>query len=138
MHQLKTNTVAVSHLMCNCALDINPLTTIAISKLLKMIGRSAYFPRLFNRDRSPHGHETDYWHGRSSELCEKIDACMPVCLLRAGQPRRMGDAAKSGQFRGQFSWDKYVKQVERISCFANKLLDNIFTTTPRFFKLSKL
>ena len=27
-----------------------------------------------------------------------------VCLLRAGQRRRAGDAAKSGQFRGQFSW----------------------------------
>ena len=27
-----------------------------------------------------------------------------VCLLRAGQPRRAGDAAKSGQFIGQFSW----------------------------------
>ena len=27
-----------------------------------------------------------------------------MCLLRAGQRRRAGDAAKSGQFRGQFSW----------------------------------
>ena len=27
-----------------------------------------------------------------------------VCLLRAGQPRSAGDAAKSGQFIGQFSW----------------------------------
>ena len=27
-----------------------------------------------------------------------------VCLLRAGQPRRAGAAAKSGQFVGQFSW----------------------------------
>ena len=28
-----------------------------------------------------------------------------VCLLRA---RRPGDAAKSGQFEGQFAWDRYV------------------------------
>ena len=34
-----------------------------------------------------------------------------VCLLRAGQPRRAGDAAKSGQFVGQFSWDKYDPTV---------------------------
>ena len=27
-----------------------------------------------------------------------------VCLLRAGQPRSAGDAAKLGQFVGQFSW----------------------------------
>ena len=27
-----------------------------------------------------------------------------VFLLRAGQPRSGGDAAKSGQFIGQFSW----------------------------------
>ena len=31
-----------------------------------------------------------------------------VCLLRAGQPRWAGNAAKSGQFIGQFSWDEYV------------------------------
>ena len=29
-----------------------------------------------------------------------------MCLLRAGQLRRAGDAAKSGQFIGQFSWVK--------------------------------
>ena len=29
-----------------------------------------------------------------------------VCLLRAGQPRRPGDAAKSGQFEGQYAWDE--------------------------------
>ena len=34
-----------------------------------------------------------------------------VCLLRAGQPRRAGDAVKSGQFIGQFSWDKYDPTV---------------------------
>ena len=27
-----------------------------------------------------------------------------VCLLRAGQPRSASDAAKLGQFIGQFSW----------------------------------
>ena len=27
-----------------------------------------------------------------------------VCLLRVGQPRSAGDAAKLGQFIGQFSW----------------------------------
>ena len=27
-----------------------------------------------------------------------------VCLLRAGQPRNAGEAAKLGQFVGKFSW----------------------------------
>jgi hypothetical protein len=30
-----------------------------------------------------------------------------VRLLCAGQPGSVGHAAKSGQFKGQFSWDKY-------------------------------
>ena len=34
-----------------------------------------------------------------------------VCLLCAGQPRRTGDAAKPGQFIGQFSRDRYVPTV---------------------------
>ena len=34
-----------------------------------------------------------------------------VCLLCASQPRCTGDAVKSGQFLGQFSWDRYVPTV---------------------------
>ena len=30
-----------------------------------------------------------------------------VCLLRAGQPKRTGDAAKSGEFIGQFLWVEF-------------------------------
>ena len=30
-----------------------------------------------------------------------------VFLLRAGQPKRAGDAAKSGEFLGEFSWVEF-------------------------------
>ena len=30
-----------------------------------------------------------------------------VCLLRAGQPKCAGDAAKSWEFLGEFSWVEY-------------------------------
>ena len=33
---------------------------------------------------------------------------MHACLLRAGLPRPAGNAAKSGQFIDQFSWDESV------------------------------
>ena len=49
-----------------------------------------------------------------------------VCLLRAGQPRSAGDAAKLGQFIGQFSWvtgDPIgVKGLYAISLYAKFLL----------------
>ena len=41
----------------------NPLTSVAIRKLLEVIGISAYFPRRLDRDRSPLGHKPDYRHG---------------------------------------------------------------------------
>ena len=77
------------------------MTPVAISKLLEMIGRSAYILARqiatapdsdINQTAGSHGHP-------------KIDACMhaTVCLLRAGQSRYAGDAAKSGRFIGQFS-----------------------------------
>ena len=42
--------------------EFNPLMTGAISKLLEMMGRSAYFPRGLDHDRSPLGHKPDYRH----------------------------------------------------------------------------
>ena len=55
------------------------------------------------RDRSRLGHKPDYRLGWSSEYVRK-SMHAAVCLLRAGQPRSAGDAAKLGQFIGQFSW----------------------------------
>ena len=40
----------------------NPFTSVAISKLLEVIGISAYFPCRLDRGRSPLGHEPDYRH----------------------------------------------------------------------------
>ena len=57
------------------------------------------------RDRSRLGHKPDCRLGWLSEHVRKsMYAYGTVCLLRAGQPRRAGAAAKSGQFVGQFSW----------------------------------
>ena len=57
------------------------------------------------RDRSRLGHKPDYRHEWSPEYVRKsMYAYAAVCLLRAGQPRSAGDAAKLGQFVGQFSW----------------------------------
>ena len=82
----------------------NPLRTTAIQKLLEMIGRvclcpSYSFATALDSDINQTAGSGDYlsmWENR----------CMhgTVCLLRAGQPRRAGAAAKSGQFVGQFSW----------------------------------
>ena len=53
-----------------------------------------------------------------------------VCLLRAGQPRRAGAAAKSGRLVGQFSWGTgdpiVVKGLYRVITIA---LYNPLTTT---------
>ena len=92
----------------------NPLTTVAISKLLTRIGRSAYFLLRLDRDRSTLGYKPDYRHGWLSEYVRKLmHARNTVCLLRIGQPRRPGEAAKSSQFEGQFSWDKYVQRSSK-------------------------
>ena len=57
----------------------NPLTSVAISKLLEVIGISAYFPRRLDRDRSPLGHKPDYRHGWLSEYVRKsMNACHSV------------------------------------------------------------
>ena len=37
-------------------------------------------------------------------MCENRCMHAAVCLLRADQPRSAGDAAKLGQFVGEFSW----------------------------------
>ena len=52
-----------------------------------------------------------------------------VCLLRAGQPRRAGAEAKSGQFVGQFSWVVYDPMVVRgLFSMTDKALYNPLTT----------
>ena len=87
---------------------INPLTLVAISKLLEMIDIVHLYPCVLNRDRSWLRHKSDCRLGWSSKYVKKsIHACHSVCLLHAGQPKRAGDAAKSGEFIGEFSWVEY-------------------------------
>ena len=82
----------------------NPLRPTAIQKLLEMIGRvrlcSSYsFAIALDLNINQTAARVVIW------VCEKIDVCMPQCVCCvAGQPRRAGAAAKSGQFVGQFSW----------------------------------
>ena len=47
-----------------------------------------------------------------------------MCLLRAGQPRSAGDAAKLGQFIGQFSWVTATNRSQRV---------NLYTTNAHYF-----
>ena len=85
----------------------NHLTLVAILKLLEMIGLVHLYPRLLDHDRSPLGHEPDCRLGWSYEYEKNLCMHATVCLLHAGQPKRAGDVAKSGEFIGEFSWVKY-------------------------------
>ena len=109
-------------------MTVNPLTTATISKQLKFIGGSAYilisayilecsFASVLHSD-------INQTAGSSSHLSMWENRYMhaTVCLLCAGQPRRAGYAAKSVQFKGQFSCDKYVPQGGPISTFYPTLL----------------
>ena len=66
----------------------NPLTSVAISKLLEMIGSSAYFPCVLNHDHSPLGHKPDCRLGWSSEYVRKsMHSCHSVCCVQASQAK---------------------------------------------------
>ena len=84
--------------------DFNPLTTTAIQKLLEMIGRVRLCPSY--SFATALDSDINQTAGSGGYLSMWENRCMhgTVCLLRAGQPRRAGAAAKSGQFVGQFSW----------------------------------
>ena len=82
----------------------NPLTPTVIQKLLQIICRVRLCPSYsfataldsdINQTTGSGGH-LSMWENRCMHAA--------VCLLRAGQPRSAGDAAKLGQFIGQFSW----------------------------------
>ena len=82
----------------------NPLRPTVIQKLLEIIDRVRLYPSCsfataldsdINQTTGSGGH-LSMWENRCMHAA--------VCLLRAGQPRSAGDAAKSGQFVGQFSW----------------------------------
>ena len=83
---------------------LNPLRPTVIQKLLGIIGRvrlcpSCSFATALDSD-------INQTTGSVGHLGMWENWCMhaAVCLLRAGQPRSAGDAAKLGQFIGQFSW----------------------------------
>ena len=88
----------------------NPSTTVATSKLLEMIGRSVDILTCRIATALHLDINQTAGSGKSSEYVRKsMRACYSVCC----QPRRAGDAAKSGQFIGQFSWDRFVQTVVR-------------------------
>ena len=82
----------------------NLLRTTVIRKLLEIIGvvrlcPSCSFATALDSD-------IIQTTGTGGVLSRWENRCMhaAVCLLCAGQPRSAGDAAKLGQFIGQFSW----------------------------------
>ena len=80
----------------------NPLRPTAIQKLLEMIGRVRLYPRLLIVTAlDPDINQTTWVVIR---VCKKICMHAMVCLSRASQPKSAGNAAKSSQFIGQFSW----------------------------------
>ena len=85
----------------------NPLTSVAIWKLLEVIGISAYFPRRLDRDRSPLGHKPDYRHGWSSEYVRKsMHACQCVYCVQAsrdGRATRRNRVSSKVESRGKKS-----------------------------------
>ena len=88
----------------NIQLYINPLRTTVIQKLLEIIGivrlcPSCSFATALDSD-------INQTTGTGGLLSMWENRCMhaAVCLLCAGQPRSASDAAKLGQFIGQFSW----------------------------------
>ena len=83
---------------------IFPFFPTVIQKLLDIIGRvrlcpSCSFATALDSD-------INQTTGSAGHLSMWENRCMhaAVCLLRAGQPRSASDAAKLGQFIGQFSW----------------------------------
>ena len=83
---------------------INPLRPVAISKPLKRNGKSAYI--LACSLATAPDSDINQTAGSGGVLSMWENRCMhaTVYLLRAGQRRRAGDTAKSGQFIGQFTW----------------------------------
>ena len=105
------------------------LSPIAISELMKMISRSAYFlacsigtalHSYINQTSSSDGHLS---------MWENLCMHATVCLMCAGQSSSAGHAAKSGQFKGQFSWVKYDPTVLKgLLRMIDEALYNPFTT----------
>ena len=109
---VSTNTICYSnvHLYINSwnkfstVTIFNPLRPTAIQKLLEIIGRVRLYPSCsFATALDSDMNQTT---GSGGHLNMWENQCMhaAVCLLRAGQPRSAGNAAKLGQFIGQFSW----------------------------------
>ena len=79
-------------------LNPNPLTPIAISKPLEMIGKSTYI--LACPIATATDSDIDQTAGSGGHLSMSKSQCVhaTVCLLCAGQPKCTGDAVTSGEF----------------------------------------
>ena len=87
------------HLRC-----LNPLTPTAIQKLLEIIDRVRLYPSCSFATALDSDINQTTGSGGRPKMWENRRMHAAVCLLRAGQPRSASDAAKLGQFIGQFSW----------------------------------
>ena len=77
---------------------VNPLVVVAISELLEMIGRSSYALVPARSTALHSGITQTAGTGGVASIWENRCMHAQVCLLRAGQLKRAGDAAESGRF----------------------------------------
>ena len=89
----------------------NSFTTVAISKLPEMIGRSTYFLAWSILTALHSDINQTAGSGDTLSMCENRCMHATVCLLCASQLGSVGHVVKSGQFKGQFSWVKYDPTV---------------------------
>ena len=86
---------------------LNPLTPTAVSKPLEVIGSPTYV--LACQEPNAPDSDINQTAGSPGRLSMWKNRCMhaAVCLLRAGQPKRAGNAAESGEFLGEFFWVEF-------------------------------
>ena len=86
-------------------MSYNPLTPAAVSKPLEMIGRPTYV--LACSEPTAPDSDINQTAGSRGRLSMWKNRCMHAAVLRAGQSKWDGDAAKSGEFLGEFSWVEF-------------------------------
>ena len=91
----------------------NPFTPAAVSKPLEMIGSPTYV--LACQEPTASDSDINETAGSPGHLSMWKNRCLhaAVCLLRAGQPKRAGDAAKLGEFLGELFWVEFDPMGER-------------------------
>ena len=96
-----------------------------VSKPLEMIGSPTYV--LACQEPTAPDSDINQTAGSPGRPSMWKNRCMhaAVCLLHAGQLKRTGDAAKSGEFLGEFSWVEFDPMGVRGLTIAISSLDPV-------------